>query len=562
MSSSSSIKSGSFIGGVDSYLPEKRKAHFLQLLKLNRIKDARLIALGLNSSECWSALATAALSNLELSTAIEAYRNLGDAGMVLSLQSAQYAEDTNLLAGHAHSLLGNYNEAQKLFLSSPIPSIALRMRRDLLHWESALQLAKQLAPEEIPKISTEYAQQLEFKGDYSGALSHYQVGLQGSSDGMELYARAQAGTARCNIRTGDIAKGVDLALKSRSTALQRECAMILENMKMYIEAAQLFATSALYDKAAGIYIQMRNYMSAKDIMAYVSSPALHSQYAKAKEEEGDFFEAEKSYLLANDIESVIRLNLKFKATPEKAFDLVRQTKNQSGAKMVAEYCVEIGDHRSAIEFLLLAKLEEDAFALAVERNAVERFAEVVSDKGTPEQYKKVAQYYEGRGEFLEAGRFYSMCQEYTKSVELFINASDSSEKAILAAIEVVGKAKNDALTHKMLDFLMGDTDGLPKDPNFIFRLYMALGNYLQAARTAIIIARQEQDMGNYSMAHTILFDTHNILTTKGIKVIPELKRNLNLVHSYILAKVTIYFYLPFLMQNKDFDQRQKARAWC
>ena len=47
-----------------------------------------------------------------------------------------------------------------------------------------------------------------FAGDYSGALSHYQVGLQGSSDGMELYARAQAGTARCNIRTGDIAKGV------------------------------------------------------------------------------------------------------------------------------------------------------------------------------------------------------------------------------------------------------------------------------------------------------------------------------------------------------------------
>ena len=28
--------------------------------------------------------------------------------------------------------------------------------------------------------------------------------------------------------------------------------------------------------------------------------------------------------------------------------------------------------------------------------------------------------------------------------------------------------------------------------SFIFRLYMALGNYAQAAKTAIIIARQEQ----------------------------------------------------------------------
>jgi len=48
------------------------------------------------------------------------------------------------------------------------------------------------------------------------------------------------------------------------------------------------------------------------------------------------------------------------------------------------------------------------------------------------------------------------------------------------------------LTHQLIDFLMGETDGVPKDPNYIFRLYMALGNYPQAAKTAIIIARQEQ----------------------------------------------------------------------
>lgn len=47
------------------------------------------------------------------------------------------------------------------------------------------------------------------------------------------------------------------------------------------------------------------------------------------------------------------------------------------------------------------------------------------------------------------------------------------------AIAVVGKARADALTHSLIDFLMGETDGLPKDPNYIFRLYMALGNYAQ-----------------------------------------------------------------------------------
>ena len=50
------------------------------------------------------------------------------------------------------------------------------------------------------------------------------------------------------------------------------------------------------------------------------------------------------------------------------------------------------------------------------------------------------------------------------------------------AIEVVGRARSDMLTHTLIDFLMGETDGVPKDPNYIFRLYMALGNYPQAPR--------------------------------------------------------------------------------
>lgn len=43
----------------------------------------------------------------------------------------------------------------------------------------------------------------------------------------------------------------------------------------------------------------------------------------------------------------------------------------------------------------------------------------------------------------------------------------------------MGKARNDMLTHTLIDFLMGETDGVPKDPNYIYRLYMALGNYSQ-----------------------------------------------------------------------------------
>jgi hypothetical protein len=41
----------------------------------------------------------------------------------------------------------------------------------------ALKLAEQLAPSEIPVISREYAQQLEFKGEAQAALDYYMKGM-------------------------------------------------------------------------------------------------------------------------------------------------------------------------------------------------------------------------------------------------------------------------------------------------------------------------------------------------------------------------------------------------
>jgi WD repeat-containing protein 19 len=83
---------------------------------------------------------------------------------------------------------------------------------------------------------------------------------------------------------------------------------------------------------------------------------------------------------------------------------------------------------------------------------------------------------------------------------------------------------------------MGEEDGVPKDPNYIFRLYMALGNFKQAAKTANIIARQEQELGNYKVAHLILFETIKDLEAQNVKVPANLRSSFLLLHSYILVK--------------------------
>ena len=57
---------------------------------------------------------------------------------------------------------------------------------------------------------------------------------------------------------------------------------------------------------------------------------------------------------------------------------------------------------------------------------------------------------------------------------------------------------------------MGETDGIPKDAKYLFRLYMARNQYKEAAKTAIIIAREEQAQGNYRNAHDVLFNMYQV----------------------------------------------------
>ena len=112
---------------------------------------------------------------------------------------------------------------------------------------------------------------------------------------------------------------------------------------------------------------------------------------------------------------------------------------------------------------------------------------------------------------------------------------------------------------------------------------MALGNFAQAAKTAVIIARSEQELGNYKVpsfslpllppplisflslpsslpltfllqvAHNILFDTYKSLESHNIKLLFELKRSLLVLHSYVLAKV--------LVKNKLHKKVSEREKW-
>ena len=54
-----------------------------------------------------------------------------------------------------------------------------------------------------------------------------------------------------------------------------------------------------------------------------------------------------------------------------------------------------------------------------------------------------------------------------------------------------------------------------------------------------ITAREEQAQGNYRNAHDVLFKMHAELLSNGIPIPGEMKHNLMILHSYILARLHV-----------------------
>lgn len=118
-------------------------------------------------------------------------------------------------------------------------------------------------------------------------------------------------------------------------------------------------------------------------------------------------------------------------------------------------------------------------------------------------------------------------------------SNTDENEAISVAIDVVASSNDDQMASQLIEFLLGETDGTPKDPKHLFRLYMARKQYKEAAKSASIIANEEQINGNYRNAHDVLFAMYQELRHNGIKIPYEMYSNLMLLHSYILVRLHV-----------------------
>ncbi|CAM6022827.1 unnamed protein product [Sphagnum balticum] len=526
-------------------LPTHRLGHgntharerFKQNLELLHLKEAWTDAKILNTPEVWDILTKKAMEQMKIEIAIKACQDSCNATLLMELTQLQQVEEHFLLAGHILLLLQFYDAAQEAFLKSSHPQAACDMRCHLQQWDKALELAAQL---NLPmtEITREYAQQLEMRGDHRLALSHYEKYLKSDVSKQTNRYLAEAGFARMCIQLGDLWKGRQMAIQCNNTQLYLDCARILEGLNLLQDAGEMYELGGQIEKAAGLYITVKSYTKAHPLLDRIASPKLQIEYAKAMEADKKFAEAATAYELAEDIDNAVRLQLGSLGNPARAFSILRKTRSMEGAAMAAKYCKLTGDFDNAIEFLIMQKRTQEASELAQQHNKMDIYTEIVKDVATKDECLKLARYYESMESYEKACALFEKCGEPKQALHLYLHWGTA--RGIELAIELVGRLRCDALTSQLLDYLMGEMDqGVEKGPKYLFQLHTILGNYDQATKAALLIAHQEQEMGNYKMAHQQLLGFCKVLQAQKRCVPLELSKQLMLLHSYILVKTLI-----------------------
>lgn len=524
--------------------PEGHYKYFLQNLILKRFQQCYLVAEKLAGVKIPEVLGNMALQNLDLEVAERAYQISKNVGMVYAIKSMKHESEKQVLLGNVALILHQHDLAQDLYIKSSQPKLALEMRCDLQDWLIALQLARSIAPDQEPIISKQLALQLETQGNFTEALRLFERSAQTmETSGLsqqelnQNLMQSYAGMARTSIRAGDITRGYKIALELNDPQLKVDCAQVCEQMKHYNEAAQLYQRGGQPERAASLYIRLKKWKEANELMDVITTPKLLIQMAKAKEAENAFKDAEEAYEKAGDFENVIRLNLGQIDNPDRAKALIKtKCPTATAASMMADYYEKRGQKENALEFLIMAERKEDAFVLAQSFDLMEKYANLIlaRDDKNHDEHMRIAQYFEGRNKLGNAARHYEKAGNLQKSLQLYMQAG---EEFYSEAIKMAGRAKSDVISMQLYDFFMGEMgDGIPKDPKYIYELNIVMGRLKEAANTAIIIASEEQEAGNYKMAHDRLFETIKHMRNQSLKLPQAMQNKLMIVHSYTVVK--------------------------
>eukprot|EP00210_Caulerpa_lentillifera_P006117 g5844.t1 len=521
---------------------EKAKATFFELLQLDRLHDARYLASKLNCRPWLEVLGERCMQNMELTLAIEVFRELKKPAMVQKLVEIENTEERNLVAGELLVLLGtNLDKAQELFLQSSKPVNAVYLLEDLESWEDAEIIARRVSPHHIPQILFKHAMHLEDESKHLKALENYSNALDefldmtGKTEDDGFVKCCKAGAARILIQLGQLVEARALFQELDDVKLLQSCAEILETKKLLNEAGSLYEKGGMIKKAITLYIAANNLSKAEPLTQIVSEPDTYKAFAKAKEQLKQYDDALDAYKKSGSSVEVVRVLLECKKAPKEAFQYIRKNYEINACKVVQTYCKEHSFTSEYIEFSMKMKDFKSAFEIA---KSLELWLEIknqMDEDSDKEWWIRLGESIKNLGDFENAGDCYAAAAEADQALDLYMK---SGPKTLKKCLEIVRKNEHKDIVQKLLDWALDLDNDVIESTNLLllFDFQLALGKHEMAIELAIKQAQSEQCLGNYGVAHKILTGLCIRLKKFGIQIPSTLYKHTVLLHSYVLAR--------------------------
>lgn len=499
-----------------------------QLLELHRHRKALQIALQLQDSKLIHDVGEHALASLSVEIAAEAFAQSGDASMYNVLQPMVNEDEYSFLRGYVSMMDHDFGAAQKNFLNSTRPQMALDMRAALLQFDFALKLAENLDPSRIPQLSHDSARQNELTGNYSAALKQYKESIKCK----ELAHSSRAGIIRCLILAGKVEQGMQQLTKTKDTKLILECARILERLCAFGPAAQLYTRVNEYNSAAQCNLRANELKLAADLIPKVTDTKVLRSIGLQLERSGQLEPSTAAFERASDWESLVRVLLKVNL--DRATAVARDHPLVTVCRLVAEHCIQLGNFRYAIEFLIRAGRSEDAFRIAELHDKIDELADLIGENGTPQQYEAIATYFCTRQQMIPAAKFFAISGDPQRAMNCYM--SDGSEPAMDAALELAERVPDRQLRDQFLEYLNVNMKDKTRDLRYLLRMFIIMQQFEEAATMALKIADEFRNRGEYKPSRDLLFDIICQLEKHNISVTNEMRQALMIVHSYLLIK--------------------------
>ncbi|OHT11193.1 WD repeat protein [Tritrichomonas foetus] len=499
-----------------------------QLLDLHRHRRALQVALQLGDKKLIHMVGESALSSLCIEIASEAFAQCGDASMHNILQPMMNEEEYSFLRGYVSMMDRDFGAAQKNFLNSTRPQMALDMRAALLQFDFALKLAENLDPSRIPQLSHDSARQNELTGNYSAALKQYKEAIKCK----ELAHSSRAGIIRCLILAGKVEQGMQQLAKTRDTKLILECARILERLCAFGPAAQLYTRVNEFNSAAQCHLRANEVKQASDLIPKVSDTKVLRSIGLQLERAGQLEPSTVAFERASDWESLVRVLLKINL--DRATAVARDHPLVSVCRLVAEHCIQLNNFRYAIEFMIRAGKSEDAFRIAELHDKMDELADLIGENGTPQQYEAIATYFCTRSQMIQAAKFFAMAGDPHRAMNCYM--ADGSDQAMDAALELAEKVPDRNLRDQFLEYLNANMKDKTRDLRYLLRMFIIMQQFDEAAAMALKIADEFRLRGEYKPSRDLLFDIICQLEKHSVSVTNETRQALMIVHSYLLIK--------------------------